>query len=71
MIIKNRSSGLNFMFDVLYHEIIDKYPQARESLQKQLLQSYEQYTPSQRQALDEVFAHLFHRSFSEIFSSTH
>ncbi len=68
--IKNlhESHGLDWMFDVLFHEVMEKHPLSRESFCHRLIRLYEGYTPSQCQALDEVFRELFHRSFSEIFS---
>jgi ABC-type transporter MlaC component len=62
------SDGVNFLFDVLFHEIMETHPSARAGLNNKLAKLYTHYTPIQRQALDEVFSELFHQSYSDCFS---
>lgn len=63
----NRSRGVNYLFDVLFHEIMESHPAVRDRLNNELSCYYDQYTASQRQALDDVFGRLFRVSFTEVF----
>jgi hypothetical protein len=65
-------NGVNYLFDVLFHEVMETHPIVRERLNAKLAQVYARCTLSQQESLDEVFNELCHRSFSQCFNlSTH
>lgn len=63
----NYCEGVNYLFDVLFHENMASHPKARADLNQRLSKLYENYSPTQQQAVDELFDELCHRSFSHCF----
>ncbi|PIQ43266.1 MAG: hypothetical protein COV52_01995 [Gammaproteobacteria bacterium CG11_big_fil_rev_8_21_14_0_20_46_22] len=64
----NQSQGVNFIFDVLFHVVMDKHPSVRAELENRLAHLYANFSYSQQQAVDEIFSSLFNQSFSECFN---
>lgn len=64
----NDPIGVDWLIEVLFYEIMEGWPVARQRLNSRLTQLYAGCNPSQQYALDIVFCELCHKSFSECFN---
>ncbi len=65
-----QTNGVNYLFDVLFHEVMEGHPASRERLNDRLASLYQHFTLSQREAVNQVFSELCHQSFSACFNMT-
>ena len=66
----HESYGVNYLFDVMLHEMMSLHPTARKMLEQRLSSHYCRCTPSQQQAVDALFGELFHVTFSACFEAS-
>jgi hypothetical protein len=65
----SKSYGVNYLFDVLFHEVMENAYEVQANLNNKLARLYDHCNAPQREALDDAFNDLFHVSFSRCFNT--